>query len=277
MYWSQIMKCICLKLQNVFVSSQIAMGFSRRGRDRRRTEVSIKPPAGQSVASRQSVGRRQAARWWVHTSRQSEKSFEKTQWRIKPSAKGKPQSPGWWLHFEMRDGASWEFWNLKKEKTLQKIRIQGDVCHLTTFQNKEWSLKTWSQICDCKMAGVNPNLILEAEEVSLGADGPSLSSPSATGTNWDTEELMLVDSVDYSSQNVAVLSILLALALIANLSAFPVILFRRTRLKDKISYSIQSYSNFSTDLETVSLPVSSSVSLSPTFSPSLAGSLGGSY
>merc|ERR1712037_712475 len=40
---------------------------------------------------------------------------------------------------------------------------------------------------------------------------------------------MLVDSVDYSSQNVAVLSILLALALIANLSAFPVILFRRTR------------------------------------------------
>jgi len=76
------------------------------------------------------------------------------------------------------------------------------------------------------MAGVNPNLILEAEEVSLGA-GPSLSSPSAT--NWETEELMLVDSVDYSSQNVAVLSILLALALIANLSAFPVILFRRTR------------------------------------------------
>ena len=80
------------------------------------------------------------------------------------------------------------------------------------------------------MAGVNPNLILEAEEVSLGA-GPSLSSPSAT--NWDTEELMLVDSVDYSSQNVAVLSILLALALIANLSAFPVILFRRTRLKNQ--------------------------------------------
>ena len=77
------------------------------------------------------------------------------------------------------------------------------------------------------MAGVNPNLILEAEEVSLGASGSSLSSPSAT--NWETEELMLVDSVDYSSQNVAVLSILLALALIANLSAFPVILFRRTR------------------------------------------------
>ena len=80
------------------------------------------------------------------------------------------------------------------------------------------------------MAGVNPNLILEAEEVSLGA-GPSLSSPSAT--NWDTEELMLVDSVDYSSQNVAVLSILLALALIANLSAFPVILFRRTRFRNQ--------------------------------------------
>ena len=81
------------------------------------------------------------------------------------------------------------------------------------------------------MAGVNPNLILEAEEVSLGASGSSLSSPSATA-NWETEELMLVDSVDYSSQNVAVLSILLALALIANLSAFPVILFRRTRFKD---------------------------------------------
>ena len=81
------------------------------------------------------------------------------------------------------------------------------------------------------MAGVNPNLILEAEEVSLGASGSSLSSPSAT-VNWEAEELMLVDSVDYSSQNVAVLSILLALALIANLSAFPVILFRRTRFKD---------------------------------------------
>ena len=106
-------------------------------------------------------------------------------------------------------------------------------------------MKTWSQICDCKMAGVNPNLILEAEEVSLGADGPSLSSPSATGTNWDTEELMLVDSVDYSSQNVAVLSILLALALIANLSAFPVILFRRTRLKVKKSHSLKSNSNLS--------------------------------
>ena len=124
------------------------------------------------------------------------------------------------------------------------------------------------------MAGVNPNLILEAEEVSLGADGPSLSSPSATGTNWDTEELMLVDSVDYSSQNVAVLSILLALALIANLSAFPVILFRRTRLRYNISYSFKS---LSTDLEMVSLPVSSSVSLSPTFSLSLVGSLEGSY
>ena len=81
------------------------------------------------------------------------------------------------------------------------------------------------------MAGVNPNLILEAEEVSLGASGSSLSSPSATA-NWEAEELMLVDSVDYSSQNVAVLSILLAFALIANLSAFPVILFRRTRFKD---------------------------------------------
>ena len=90
-------------------------------------------------------------------------------------------------------------------------------------------ISTPDYIGDCKMAGVNPNLILEAEEVSLGG-GPSLSSPSAT--SWETEELMLVDSVDYSSQNVAVLSILLALALIANLSAFPVILFRRTRFKD---------------------------------------------
>ena len=85
------------------------------------------------------------------------------------------------------------------------------------------------------MAGVNPNLILEAEEVSLGASGSSLSSPSATA-NWEAEELM--DSVDYSSQNVAVLSVLLALALIANLSAFPVILFRRTRCKHLITNKI---------------------------------------
>ena len=91
-------------------------------------------------------------------------------------------------------------------------------------------ISTSDNISDCKMAGVNPNFILEAEEVSLGASGASLSAPSATA-NWETEELMHVDSVDYSSQNVAVLSILLALALIANLSAFPVILFRRTRLK----------------------------------------------
>ena len=126
------------------------------------------------------------------------------------------------------------------------------------------------------MAGVNPNLLLEAEEVSLGGPPPQAAS-SATNYYENMEELLLVDSVDYSSQNVAVLSILLALALIANLSAFPVILFRRTRLKDKISYLIQSYSNFSTDLETVSLPVSSSASLSPIFSLSLAGSLEGSF
>ena len=79
------------------------------------------------------------------------------------------------------------------------------------------------------MTGVSTNFILEAEEISLGGPPPPPSSPSAT--NWDPEELMLVNSVDYSSQNVAVLSVLLALALIANLSAFPVILFRRTRLK----------------------------------------------
>jgi len=78
------------------------------------------------------------------------------------------------------------------------------------------------------MAGVNPNLLLEAEEVSLGGPPPQAAS-SATKYYENMEELLLVDSVDYSSQNVAVLSVLLALALIANLSAFPVILFRRTR------------------------------------------------
>ena len=81
-----------------------------------------------------------------------------------------------------------------------------------------------------EMAGVNPNLLLEAEEVSLGGPPPQAAS-SATNYYENMEELLLVDSVDYSSQNVAVLSVLLALALIANLSAFPVILFRRTRCK----------------------------------------------
>ena len=57
-----------------------------------RTEVSIKAAAGQSVASRQSVGRRQAARWWVLTSRQSEKSFEETQWRKVDQAVGQRQA-----------------------------------------------------------------------------------------------------------------------------------------------------------------------------------------
>ena len=65
------------------------------------------------------------------------------------------------------------------------------------------------------MAGVNPNLLLEAEEVSLGGPPPQAAS-SATNYYENMEELLLVDSVDYSSQNVAVLSILLALALIAN-------------------------------------------------------------
>ena len=87
------------------------------------------------------------------------------------------------------------------------------------------------------MAGVNPNLLLEAEEVSLGGPPPQAAS-SATNYYENMEELLLVDSVDYSSQNVAVLSMLLALALIANLSAFPVILFRRTRCKHLIKNKI---------------------------------------
>ena len=87
------------------------------------------------------------------------------------------------------------------------------------------------------MAGVNPNLLLEAEEVSLGGPRPQAAS-SATNYYENMEELLLVDSVDYSSQNVAVLSVLLALALIANLSAFPVILFRRTRCKHLIANKI---------------------------------------
>ena len=81
------------------------------------------------------------------------------------------------------------------------------------------------------MAGVNPNLLLEAEEVSLGGPPPQAASSATNYYYENMEELLLVDSVDYSSQNVAVLSVLLALALIANLSAFPVILFRRTRCK----------------------------------------------
>ena len=70
---------------------------------------------------------------------------------------------------------------------------------------------------------------MAAEEVILGAEGlfePALT-PWATG---DPNEIEIMEGVlDYSSQNVAVLSILLALALTANLAAFPVILFRRTK------------------------------------------------
>ena len=124
------------------------------------------------------------------------------------------------------------------------------------------------------MAGVNPNLLLEAEEVSLGGPPPQAAS-SATNYYENMEELLLVDSVDYSSQNVAVLSVLLALALIANLSAFPVILFRRTRCKHLMMNKI--YWFLTSDLATASLPVSSSVSLCPTFSQSLVDSLEVSY
>ena len=88
------------------------------------------------------------------------------------------------------------------------------------------------------MAGVNPNLLLEAEEVSLGGPPPQAASSATNYYYENMEELLLVDSVDYSSQNVAVLSVLLALALIANLSAFPVILFRRTRCKHLITNKI---------------------------------------
>ena len=66
-----------------------------------------------------------------------------------------------------------------------------------------------------------------AEEFSLGQDSFLTTSEGMV----EEEELLLptIPTIDYSQQNVAVLSILLALALIANLSAFPVILFRRTR------------------------------------------------
>ena len=66
-----------------------------------------------------------------------------------------------------------------------------------------------------------------AEEFSLGQDS---FLPTSEGM-YEEEELLLptIPTIDYSQQNVAVLSILLALALIANLSAFLVILFRRTR------------------------------------------------
>jgi len=76
------------------------------------------------------------------------------------------------------------------------------------------------------MPGVSIDLG-QAEEFSLGQN--SLLSTSEGMV--EEEELLLptMPTIDYSQQNVAVLSILLALALIANLSAFPVILFRRTR------------------------------------------------
>ena len=61
-----------------------------------------------------------------------------------------------------------------------------------------------------------------AEEISLAS--ASLASLAAS-----QEQPALLPSIDYSSQNVAVLSVLLALAMVANLAAFPVILFRRTR------------------------------------------------
>lgn len=67
------------------------------------------------------------------------------------------------------------------------------------------------------------------EEVSVmgGVDG---GDHLATSSNtWTVGEDHLAQMTDYSHQNVVVLSLLLALALLVNLSAFPVILFRRTR------------------------------------------------
>ena len=67
-----------------------------------------------------------------------------------------------------------------------------------------------------------------AEEVSVGLE-PRQDYPSPPALAEEDLLDLLQSTIDYSSQNVAVLSVLLALALLANLSAFPVILFRRTR------------------------------------------------
>lgn len=70
-----------------------------------------------------------------------------------------------------------------------------------------------------------------AEEISLSWDNdPHIPSSPTSTHNWIEEGEELANLIqDYSHQNVAVLSVLLALALVTNLSAFPVILFRRTR------------------------------------------------
>ena len=74
--------------------------------------------------------------------------------------------------------------------------------------------------------------VTEAEEVLLSQFPFSYEDMISPTSLRQAEDPTLPDfspSEHGSSQNVVVLSLLLALALITNLSAFPVILFRRTR------------------------------------------------
>jgi len=68
---------------------------------------------------------------------------------------------------------------------------------------------------------------MSAEEVLLGGE-KQIEDPENTLYDERLFSLQLLPG-DSSQQNVIILSILLALALVTNLSAFPVILFRRTR------------------------------------------------
>ena len=74
--------------------------------------------------------------------------------------------------------------------------------------------------------------LTEAEEVLL-TEFPypyeDIMPPTSLSETADPHLLDLSPTSYGSQQNVVVLSLLLALALITNLSAFPVILFRRTR------------------------------------------------
>ena len=70
----------------------------------------------------------------------------------------------------------------------------------------------------------------EAEEVFLSQLSFSEQNMEPPTSLPDESHLLdLSPTSNGSQQNVVVLSLLLALALITNLSAFPVILFRRTR------------------------------------------------
>ena len=104
------------------------------------------------------------------------------------------------------------------------MSCMGHLCRLW-YLSQDRAMLEWGAVwlivsVNSRMAGVEP------EEISITEN--YLVPPSSLGAMEDDHPSLVPPSQGYQ-QNIIVLSILLSVALITNLPAFPVILFRRTR------------------------------------------------